>query len=193
MKKFIFATDLHGDMQDYESVEALLKFCDIWQPDLKVFGGDLFDFRNIRIGASQGEKQESMASDVEAGLQFLNDFKPNVFLLGNHDKRLWDTAHFNESGIIADYAKQGVKDINAKCRKLKCKIVEYKADKGYYDFGKVRFIHGYHAGIYATKNTQKFIAHLVALFCMDILTQYNLPQSQEFMEGKQEVLVVWLI
>lgn len=158
MKKFIFATDLHGDQQDYESVEVLLKFCEIWQPDIKVFGGDLFDFRNIRRGAGTSEKQESMTADVEAGLQFLNDFKPKVFLLGNHDKRLWDTANFNESGIVADYAKQGVKDITAKCRKLKCKIIEYKADKGYFDFGKVRFIHGFHAGIYATKKHAEIYA-----------------------------------
>ena len=158
MKKFIFATDLHGDQQDFESVEVLLKFCEIWKPELKVFGGDLFDFRNIRRGAGLSERQESMAADVEAGLDFLNDFKPNVFLLGNHDKRLWDTAHFNESGIIADYAKQGVKDISSRCRKLKCKIIPYKADTGYFDLGKIRFIHGFHAGIAATKKHAEIYA-----------------------------------
>lgn len=151
MKKFIFASDLHGDMAEPEAVEKLLKFCEIWKPDKRIFGGDLFDFRNIRRGAGAGEKADSMQADVEAGLMFLNNFQPNVFLLGNHDKRLWDVARFNECGIVKDYARQGVKDIEKKARQLKCKIIDYKADTGYYDLGKVRMLHGYCAGIMATK------------------------------------------
>tara|TARA_Y100000004_G_scaffold36286_1_gene38931 strand:- start:5695 stop:6426 length:732 start_codon:yes stop_codon:yes gene_type:complete len=151
MKKFIFASDLHGDVQDPESVDVLLKYVDIYSPDVRVFGGDLFDFRNIRRGAGAAEKQDSMAADVEAGLDFLNRFKPNVLLLGNHDKRLWDTAEYHTHGIVQDAARQGVRDIMSKCRKLKCKVIPYNASNGYYDIGLVRFIHGYHAGIYATK------------------------------------------
>jgi predicted MPP superfamily phosphohydrolase len=151
MKTFVFASDLHGDHQDPGSVEALLKFCDTFSPDVKIFGGDLFDFRNIRRGAGPREKQDSMSADVEAGMEFLNKFKPNVFLLGNHDKRLWDTAKFSEHGMIADAATQGVKDIEKKCRSIKCKMLPYVSNKGVYDIGKVRFIHGYHAGVYATK------------------------------------------
>ena len=139
-------------MAEPEAVEKLLKFCDIWKPEVRVFGGDLFDFfRNIRRGAGAGEKADSMQADVEAGLMFLNNFKPNVFLLGNHDKRLWDVARYHENGIVSDYAKEGVKDIQAKCRKLKCKVIDYKADSGYFDLGKVRMLHGYCAGIMATK------------------------------------------
>jgi predicted MPP superfamily phosphohydrolase len=125
MKSFIFATDLHGDHQDHASVEALLKFCDIFNPDVRIFGGDLFDFRNIRRGAGVAEKQDSMSADVEAGMEFLSKFKPNVFLLGNHDKRLWDTANFSEHGMISDAAKMGIKDIEKKCRSIKCKILPY--------------------------------------------------------------------
>lgn len=151
MKKFIFASDLHGDMNDPDAVEKLLKFCEIWQPDVRVFGGDLFDFRNIRRNAGANEKQMSMEADVEAGLGFLGNFQPNVFLLGNHDKRLWDVARFHENGIVSDYARQGVKDIEKRCRKNRCKIIPYKSDTGFFDLGKVRMVHGYCAGIMATK------------------------------------------
>ena len=75
MKKFIFASDLHGDMAEPEAVSKLLDFCEIWKPEVRVFGGDLFDFRNIRRGAGAGEKADSMQADVEAGLMFLNNFK----------------------------------------------------------------------------------------------------------------------
>lgn len=151
MQKFVFASDLHGDMQDHDTVSKLYEFLDIWQPDVTIFGGDLFDFRNIRRNAGAAEKQDSMAADVEAGLDFLQKYKPKVFLLGNHDKRLWDVAGYDKHGIIQDYAKQGVKDIESKCRKLKCKIIGYKSDKGFYNLGKLRFIHGYASGMYATK------------------------------------------
>lgn len=151
MNKFVFASDLHGDHQDHEAVAALLSFCEIYKPDIKIFGGDLFDFRNIRRGAGAAEKQDSMAADVEAGMKFLNDFKPKVFLLGNHDSRLWDTANWHSSGIVRDAAKHGVRDIKGVCKKLKCKMLPYKSDEGFYDLGLVRMIHGYHAGIFATK------------------------------------------
>ena len=158
MKKFVFATDLHGDHQDHESVEALHAFCEEYKPDVKVFGGDLFDFRNIRKGAGQAERQDSMAADVEAGMEFLSDFKPNVFLLGNHDKRLWDTAKYSESGIIQDAARMGVRDIERKCRSMKCRMFPYVANEGIYELGKIRFIHGYHSGIYATKKHAEIYA-----------------------------------
>ncbi len=151
MKKFIFASDLHGDVQDHDTVQALYEFVDIFKPDVKVFGGDLFDFRNIRRGAGAAEKQDSMIADVDCGMEFLEKFKPNVLLLGNHDKRLWDTAEHHSHGIVQDSAQQGVKSITQKCKKLKCKMIPYDASIGYYDLGKVRFIHGFHAGVYATK------------------------------------------
>lgn len=151
MKKFIYASDLHGDVQDWDTVQVLYDFAEVYKPQVRVFGGDLFDFRNIRRGAGPAERQDSMASDVECGLEFLGKFKPNVLLLGNHDKRLWDTARHHENGIVQDAAKAGVKAITNACRKIKCKIIEYNASKGYYDLGKVRFIHGFHTGIYASK------------------------------------------
>ena len=151
MKKFIFASDLHGDVQDHETVDVLLKYVDVYKPDIRVFGGDLFDFRNIRRGAGPAEKQDSMSADVEAGMEFLKKYRPNVFLLGNHDKRLWDTADYHTHGVVQDAAKQGVKDILRACKSIKCKVIPYNASIGYYDLGKVRFTHGYHAGIYATK------------------------------------------
>ncbi len=156
MKKFVFASDLHGDMQDAGAVETLLAFVKKFKPDVRVFGGDLFDFRNIRRGAGARDLAGSMEADAYAGIEFLGKFKPNVFLLGNHDKRLWDTAAFSPHGMVSDLAQKMVKDIKSRCRKLKCQLIEYKvpvdgSKEGYYDLGNVRFCHGYASGVYATK------------------------------------------
>lgn len=151
MKKFVFASDLHGDHQDTESVDVLLQFIKDFKPDKKVFGGDLFDFRPLRKGAGSAERAESMEADVYAGLEFLGKFKPDVLLLGNHDARLWKTAEYDKVGLVMDLAKQGVRDIVNKCKSINCKIIPYDASSGFHDIGKVRFIHGYFAGIYATK------------------------------------------
>lgn len=154
MTKFdtwVFATDLHGDHQCTDTVEAFLKFCKSYQPKHRIFGGDLFDFRAMRRGASKSEQAESMECDVWAGMEFLEKFKPTVFLRGNHDERIWDMAKFHENGIVRDSAKQGIKDIEKKCRSLKCKMIPYDATLGVHTLHQVRFIHGFHAGLYATK------------------------------------------
>lgn len=151
MKTFVFASDLHGDHQHPDAVEALLKFCSIFSPDVRIFGGDLFDFRAIRRAATEAEKNDSMAADVEAGLAFLRDYKPHVFLRGNHDERIWDVARTTQHGLIRDAAEQGIKDIEKACRKNKTRMLPYDSRSGVYRLGKLSFIHGYHSGVYATK------------------------------------------
>jgi len=151
MQTFIFCSDLHGDNQHHKTVDALFKFTDIYKPNKRIFGGDLFDFRQIRRGVGGAEKQESMLADVGAGLEFLTSWNPDVFLLGNHDQRLWDTAAWHKDGLVRDTAERGVSDIQKKCKKLGCKIIPYRSDRGYYDLGRVRMIHGYATGIYASK------------------------------------------
>jgi predicted phosphodiesterase len=151
MKTFVFATDLHGDHQNSEAVDALLRFTALFKPDVRIFGGDLFDFRAIRRGAGKAEQSDSMAADVEAGLYFLGKFKPHVFLRGNHDERLWDTARFSQSGLVTDAARAGIKDIESKVKRIKCKMLPYDSRIGVYKINALSFIHGFHAGIYATK------------------------------------------
>ena len=79
MKTFVFASDLHEDHQNHAAVDALLTFCEHYQPEVKIFGGDLFDFRAIRRNASKAEQNDSMAADVEAGMDFLRSFVLTYF------------------------------------------------------------------------------------------------------------------
>ena len=107
MKSFVFASDLHGDMQDHDAVAALIKFTDEFNPDVRIFGGDLFDFSPLMRNADPADKRESMEADVEAGMSFLKTWQPHYFLLGNHDDRLWQTAERHSIGIVRDTATDG--------------------------------------------------------------------------------------
>ena len=149
-QRFIFATDLHGDMADADTCAALLRFKKEFDPHVTIFGGDAFDFRGLRKGAAAAEQAESMRSDVDAGLRFLESFRPNYFLRGNHDERLWELAQYGQ-GITADYAQHGVKDITDKCAAMKCKILPYDKRKGVLKIGNVNFLHGFHCGVTATR------------------------------------------
>jgi len=90
METFVAAGDLHGDRQDAQAVSAFKKFVKEFDPKLRIFLGDIWDFRAIREGASKTEKFHSMEADFKAGMEFLEWYKPAVITLGNHDQRLWD-------------------------------------------------------------------------------------------------------
>ncbi len=149
-RRFIFASDLHGDMQEPAVVSALLAFTKAWKPQIKVFGGDLFDFRNLRRGAAAEERGESMRSAVDACLRFLTNFQPHHYLRGNHCERLWELATRGQ-GIEADYAQKGVQDIEARCARLKCQVLPYHKRDGVLRLGHLKMLHGFHAGVTATR------------------------------------------
>ena len=166
MKSFIFASDLHGDKQNYDAVDGLLSFTEEFNPDVRIFGGDLFDFSPLMRSADAAEKQDSMSADVEAGMEFLSKFKPDHFLLGNHDDRLWQTAEKHSLGIIRDTAKMGIKDIEQKCRSMKCKMYPYDVEKGILQLGKLGFVTDTFTELPQQKDTLKLLGVRVVLSCM---------------------------
>jgi len=83
-KKFLLGTDPHGDMQDEAANRVFFQFADDFKPDLRVCGGDVWDFRPLRKGANEEEKKESVKKDFEAGRDWIKKFKPNFLLRGNH-------------------------------------------------------------------------------------------------------------
>ena len=148
----MFGCDLHGDMQDAATVDSFLRFTKAWKPRYRIFGGDLFDFRPLRRKAEEDERRQSMQSDVEAGIKFINQWKPTHYLRGNHCERLWDLARFG-SGILADYAKHGTNDLESLIKRTGCFMLPYHKRIGIVTIGKLSFLHGYSSGVYAAKAT----------------------------------------
>lgn len=150
--RFIFASDLHGDMMDQEANKALFKFIDIWKPDVRIFGGDLWDFRPLRKKACEEERRESMTKDFNAGMNWLKRFKPHHFLRGNHDERLWDLAQ-EDRGVISDFARTGVKEIEDNLSSLHCHMLPYDKRKGVLRIGSLKAVHGFYSGTTAARRT----------------------------------------
>lgn len=144
--------DIHGDMQDASAVQAMFEFRDIWNPEIRIHVGDNWDFRPLRIKASEDEKREKMEQDFDAGMEFLVNYQPTHFLRGNHDERLWDLASANR-GILSEYAVSLTETIEKCLRTIKCPMLPYDKRDGVLEIGKLRAIHGYACGVNAARRS----------------------------------------
>lgn len=151
-KKFIVGTDIHGDMQDAPANRVFFDFVSAFKPDIRVCGGDLWDFRPLRSGCNEDEKRESMAKDYVAGVNWLNKFRPHFLLRGNHDERLWELAN-SDRGVCSDYAQSGVVEVESILRKMKCQMLPYHKRDGVLRLGSLKILHGFHCGVYAARQT----------------------------------------
>lgn len=149
-KKFVFASDVHGSEQDPHANKALFKFLTDFKPDIRVMGGDLFDFAALRKKASEEERRISIREDFDAGMEWFDQFKATQFLEGNHDKRLRLLAEENR-GPISDYGKVLHNTFMERCRKLKCETKLYDKRHGYVRIGNLKCLHGYAAGVGAAR------------------------------------------
>ena len=149
MKRFIVCSDIHGDMQDPVAVKALLAFTRDFNPEIRVINGDLYDLRALRKGASQEEAYGSLQEDWAAGNKFANEFynggKENHFLRGNHDERIYHMAK-NTSGVVRDYAEDGIQSLEANVKRWKAKMLPYDSAHGILRLGKLKILHGYFTG-----------------------------------------------
>lgn len=149
MKRWIAVFDNHGDRQDDRAVGVLFEFMRYWKPEIRVHGGDCFDFRPFRKKASEMERLEATGDDFIAGCDFLARYKPTHFLRGNHDERIWDLAK-SADGPVADYADRVVADVQA-VLPADCQVYPYDKRKGVASIGRLRVVHGYSHGINATR------------------------------------------
>lgn len=151
-KRFIAAWDIHGDEQDKKANEALFSFVDVWKPQIRVCGGDLWNFVALRKGASQEEKEVALTEDYNAGSEWLERFKATDFLLGNHDYRLWKLAE-DGKGVMKDYAQEAVRKIEEKLHKNHCKSYRYDRREGVLRLGHLKLIHGFVSGVNAARRS----------------------------------------
>lgn len=164
-KKWVSAGDVHGDEQDPKANQSFFKFLGLWKPDIRILNGDLWDFRPLRNGASADERRESMQGDFQAGMDWLQRFKPTHFNLGNHDDRLWELAYRKKEGPLTDLAVRGVTEISDKLRSMKCQLLPYDKRK-VLQIGHAKWIHGFggaamtgarrHAQIYGSIHVNHF-------------------------------------
>lgn len=149
METFSFASDLHGDRQQENVVKTFYRFVDDFRPKLRIFGGDIWDFRAIRAGADKEEKMHSMKTDFDSGIEFLQRYRPQVILLGNHDQRLWDLVSkdgLRKTGPLVDYAEDLIEKFGKTAEKLDAKVLPYDKRKGVFNHRGLKFAHGFASG-----------------------------------------------
>lgn len=151
IKKFLFGTDSHGDMEDPETIGRFLSFCEEYRPDYRIHGGDVWDFRPLREGAGAEEKSESMRRDTLTGLALLSEYRPTHILKGNHDERLWRKAESKTDGLMRDLCAKLVEEIEGKKAWRSAHVFPYDVRDGVLQLGGLQFIHGYHAGMNAAR------------------------------------------
>jgi len=162
--RFQAGFDVHGDKQDAKACKVFFDFAKDWKPDIRVMGGDLFDFRPLRRKAGEEERRESMRADFEAGVQWLKEFKPNHYLRGNHCERLWELAAADK-GVESDYAFQGVHEIETLTERLKCKVYPYHKKRGVARLGTtLSIIHGFASGVNCARETARQYSAGTVLF-----------------------------
>lgn len=148
--RFMAGFDVHGDQQDPAANKVFFEFAEHWKPKIRICGGDQFDFRPLRKGASEDERREHLSADVEAGMRWFNRFKPTHYLRGNHCERLWEAAE-SGTGAVQELAQRGVQDISAMVARHKCQMLPYHKRKGVLQIGHLKVLHGFAGGIYAAR------------------------------------------
>lgn len=147
MDKFTAASDLHGDMQDPRALKQFRTFVEDYKPKYRYFLGDLFDFRALRIGASADERMESLRADFDAGMDFLDWYRPTVITLGNHDQRLWDRVSKGgmrkANGPLSDLSSLLIEQFEDATRKMGTTVLPYDKRLGVHRKAGLAFTHGF--------------------------------------------------
>lgn len=150
--RFLGGFDIHGDKQDAAANKVFFKFAEIWKPQIRICGGDLFDLRPLRRGASADEMMESLEKDWEAGTAWLERFKPQFFLHGNHDWRLYNLAERGH-GIAGDWAQSKVGKLEDLAKRLRCRMLPYHNRDGILRLGDTNVYHGFFSGVNAVRQS----------------------------------------
>jgi predicted phosphodiesterase len=145
--KVLAAGDSHGDKACPQSIKALLEYSKDFRPDIKIHLGDAFDFRALREGAGDSERNESVYDDLECGWELLSQYRPQVWLWGNHEHRINKLIESTGSALVRDRCVDIRDQMRAKAKAIGIKkLFPYHAENGIYEVGPVAFAHGYSHG-----------------------------------------------
>ena len=132
----------HGHLADRTATDAILRFRDAYKPHTVIHLGDAFDMTCFRGGAA-GSNDEGVRPDpdVSTGLTFLERLRPNVFLCGNHEDRLWRLRE-SPKAIVASLADCIIREIEKELARHKAKLIPYTY-KQEYRLADILFMHGF--------------------------------------------------
>ncbi len=130
----------HGFLIDDKAADAVLTMQERLKPKLTVHLGDAFDTTAFRRGAHGAEASADVGFDMDSGLTFLKRLKPDVYLLGNHEDRIWQLQS-DPCAKVKELSSRLVDDIERACRAQKTRVIEYNY-KARYQVADYSFLHG---------------------------------------------------
>jgi hypothetical protein len=144
-KKWMAVSCSHGDCVDPEAREHVLKFRDRFKPDTILHLGDFIDMAAARSGAMSDpnakDRAASVAEDLAAGVDFLQELRPNHILYGNHEARLFGLAG-GPNALASHAATLVIQEIERTAKALKARLYPYNI-RSYVEIGGTKFLHGY--------------------------------------------------
>lgn len=136
----------HGVFANRDAVAAVLLAKERWKPHTTIHLGDAYDCKAFRTGArpNSGDPDESASveEDIVSGARFMEDLRPDVFCIGNHEQRLVRlSGHYNQ--VIATAAKATLDGILSALPRS-AKVIPYRVTPdGWHRVGDYHFGHGH--------------------------------------------------
>ena len=162
IKRVMAVSCTHGASIDLEAAAKVLRVKREHKPHITIHLGDWMDTAAFMRSASERERGQSIIDDVEAGLSFLSEYKPDVLFCGNHDDRLWQDVH-HPNKIRADCARLVIDRIEAYCALKKARLIPYTGaldSTGWLKIGPVVWGHGVMFGENAARDhAEAFASH----------------------------------
>jgi hypothetical protein len=164
MKKIVGIGCSHGESIDPVARAGVLAFVERFQPDTRVHLGDCWDFACLRSGARgaslDNDRGRRPQPDLDAGIEWVRDYRPTHFLFGNHEARVvqlsrhWEGATAHYAQLVLDQMTGALDSVGSVYRKEWSLTTHYK-------FGDYKFLHGTLYGAQFLKKTAGAIGNCV--------------------------------
>lgn len=133
----------HGHLVDQDLLKQVFAFKQRWKPHTTIALGDHIDLACLRSGAiGTADDAANPEGDLNDGLNFISKFQPSIYLLGNHEDRLFKLME-SPRAIVSALAYRIYQQILDRAKEVKCEVVPYSFQNGWRQYGDALFGHGY--------------------------------------------------
>lgn len=137
----------HGNRANKDALAAVLLFRERFRPDEVIHLGDAYDLASLRSGSlanpDDSDHADDYLDDVQEGVSFLNELRPTVFTLGNHDERAKKYLN-HHNAVVRGFAEavweRMIKPIEKHCHTF----IKHNdcLDRSFYKLGGYKWGHG---------------------------------------------------
>ena len=191
MERFIFLTDTHGQLRDIETIKTARDFATWFKPDYLIGGGDFWDLRCLRQGASEEDQNFPLTEDKACAEDtfdvFFGGYAPahKVYLWGNHDLRRVERLLSSPKTLVREYAYSLMDEMRAIPARFCDETRPYDKRHGLYNVGHFSFLHGYAHGIHAVRKHALTYGHCMFghIHCFGMHVAEDILQSESHCIG----------